>query len=187
MSYILDALNKSEQERQKGRVPDLKTVHTRPKRTSLPWTGILLLVVIVGIAGYGWLWLNGSLSAPQTPVQTAAQDSDPAGDETPVSPAPASKPEQTQPVVSKVPVINEVSFEELPLSIRQQLPDLVFSSHIYADEPDFRMVSINGASYREGERLNDALRIITITEEGVVLRLQNYQFEMSVLRDWHSR
>ena len=77
-----------------------------------------------------------------------------------------------------------VRVNELPAHVQAQIPDLVFSSHIYADDPSFRMVNINGRMIREGDRLNNNLQLIQITEDGVVLQLDEHTFEVSVLRDW---
>ncbi|MGD0282230.1 MAG: hypothetical protein ABSB95_07705, partial [Dissulfurispiraceae bacterium] len=58
MSYILDALKKSEQKRRQGAVPDLLTVHDRPasetgKRVWWPYllSGALLLGAAMVTAG----------------------------------------------------------------------------------------------------------------------------------------
>ncbi|MCL5021985.1 MAG: general secretion pathway protein GspB [Nitrospirae bacterium] len=91
MSYILDALKKSEKERQRGTVPDLHAtqdvvVQTRKKH-------YLLLYLIVGAlllnAGLGTWWLarhpkGPAAAAPPTPTPSLAASS------APVPPAPAS-------------------------------------------------------------------------------------------------
>jgi len=60
MSYILEALNKSEQERQRGSVPNLQSVQvpTRPpvrKRTR--WIGLFIALLIVSAASFVY-WLQ---------------------------------------------------------------------------------------------------------------------------------
>lgn len=60
MSYILDALKKSEQERARGTIPDIKAVHhTRSaenKKTSY-WRYILLAVLLINATGLGfWIY-----------------------------------------------------------------------------------------------------------------------------------
>lgn len=58
MSYILDALKKSEQERARGTIPDIKTVHQpRPveyKKTSA-WPYIVLIVMLLSAGGLGFV------------------------------------------------------------------------------------------------------------------------------------
>jgi len=70
MSYILDALKKSEKERQRGSVPDIltlqKAVHgQKRKRRLLP---SLVLGVLILSAGLLTGWLIGSLKKPLATV-----------------------------------------------------------------------------------------------------------------------
>ena len=60
MSYILDALRKSEAERQQGRVPDLgqqfQLIH-KPPRRRVPWVALLVLALTLNAAVLlVWLW-----------------------------------------------------------------------------------------------------------------------------------
>jgi general secretion pathway protein B len=41
--------------------------------------------------------------------------------------------------------------------------------HVYYDDPSRRLVFINGSKYREGERIDDGLRVAEIVPDGVVL------------------
>ena len=69
MSYILDALNKSEEEKQQHRTPSLNTIHQKPnrKRTqNRSWTAILSLLILMNLVGL-MIWLfffSGSSSRP---------------------------------------------------------------------------------------------------------------------------
>jgi len=221
MSYILDALNKSEQERQDRRAPNLGTVHHGPKAASgyrKDWlAGILILVLINSALVFYWLSRQASPQAApsaQPPLsQRAAPQpapSQPASSQSAISqavsrPAPqpqVAAPEQGQdvapaigmlitpndmrraPSAATTPADKAVPISELPLQVQRQIPDLVFSSHIYSDDSSFRMVNIDGRSIREGEMVNEQIRLERITEEGVILTYQDYTFEVSVLRDW---
>lgn len=70
MSLILDALKKSEAERQRGQVPNLlspsptATVHHRTqKKSTLPW--IILTAVLLAVLIFGYLFMkSGSREAP---------------------------------------------------------------------------------------------------------------------------
>ena len=44
-------------------------------------------------------------------------------------------------------------------------------------------MTINGVRYAEGDRV-EGMRLDEITETGVVFRLEDYRFEVSVLADW---
>ena len=72
----------------------------------------------------------------------------------------------------------------LPTNIQRQIPDLKFSSHLYADDSSFRMVNINGNMFHEGDIIAEGIQLERISEEGVVLNYLHYTFEISVIRDW---
>lgn len=80
MSYILDALRKSEQERSRGKLPELNRFGDPDKRVSGQhrWAWIIgAALVLTNVVGVG-IWL----SRPDTPVASA--DIDPASAATPV-------------------------------------------------------------------------------------------------------
>jgi len=201
MSYILDALNKSEQEREKGRTPNLKTVHeTRPSKKSLPWSLIFVTLTLAAVSLMAWYFYSG-LTVPDAHATkvtnlSAPSAQSPAAD----SPIPKAVPEPQSPVkqmpapsftagesVSGMGLVRtRIAFHELPEAVQIALPDLVFSSHIYAEDASLRMVNINSSSFKEGEAVSSGLLIAAITEDGVAFQFQGYEFEMSVLRDWHS-
>ena len=232
MSYILDALNKSEQERQGQQTPGLQTVHRPPpgKTTSrFPLLVVVGLFAAINIAGIGY-WLtsqnnsaadstSANTGTPEQPAQQSVQSapqSAPLTNQMPErteivasqeqtavsrSPAPESRqdpaPQTIQTVdqgtlitpetafVSETNTIsNTVRITELPVNVQRQIPDLVFSSHLYSDEASFRMVNINGKMRREGDMIANNLKLIEVSEEGVILGFRHYVFEVSVLRDW---
>jgi len=116
MSYILDALRKSETERRQGRVPDLgqqvQLIHRpRKKRVSPALWISLALLVNAGVLGYVF-WpgfppkqppLNAVTTAPEpaTAVRPPAPDKPVAGTGNPVD-APA-RPPASDPVAAPVP------------------------------------------------------------------------------------
>lgn len=84
MSYILDALKKSERERQRGEVPDVMTVQNSPavqqKRRRM-WPYVIATVLLLSSGVFVWqlpLWRSEkpvtapqSAAAPDPPVRTA--------------------------------------------------------------------------------------------------------------------
>ncbi|PVY78270.1 general secretion pathway protein B [Tamilnaduibacter salinus] len=77
------------------------------------------------------------------------------------------------------------SLNEMPLSFQRGIPDLRFSSHVYASDPDARRVMINGHYLRPGDRFS-GVRVEGITENGVVLFADGERFRVGVVRDWSS-
>jgi len=240
MSYILDALNKSDEERQRDHVPNLKTVHRKATGKSArrfdAWRGLIvaLLVANLGLA-LAWLYTSvedrsvtpaagttesavapssteGATAAPpnaepiappddaasRTPLdanrgdgmepaaavsgQAAAPVAETAADVAPGSEIIVPRPQGA--AVAEIDPATLPGVLDLPTDIQRQIPDLTFASHIYSSDPRSRLVSINGRLSREGDRVAGNLRLLAITEEGVVLEFGSYRFRMSILRDW---
>lgn len=73
---------------------------------------------------------------------------------------------------------------ELPASIRDTLPAIAISAHIYDEKPASRMVIINNRVMREGNYINDSLRIEEITKNGLILSSAGTRFFMSPFDSW---
>jgi len=107
MSTILDALRKAEQERDLGKVPDLRSFHAVP--ASAPrrgWPGVVLGVVLINAVVLAWLLGRGSLFAgPVAPPAASAMGDSPAVT------APAATPPAPAPVVATAhsPAMAEVA------------------------------------------------------------------------------
>lgn len=76
------------------------------------------------------------------------------------------------------------SLAELPGDIRASMPSLAFSFHVYASDPSRRTIIINGRRLREGQALNDAMRLRRITPDGVVMAYRNYDIALPVINQW---
>lgn len=86
---------------------------------------------------------------------------------------------------SSVPAVSYMpKLEELPSGLRQQVPDMTFSSHMYSSMPRFRSVVINGTRVREGQAIGNNLQINEITETGVILSINGTPFQVDVLGKW---
>jgi general secretion pathway protein B len=200
MSYILDALNKSEEEKQQHRTPSLNTIHQKPnkKRTqNRSWTAILSLLILMNLVGL-MIWLfffSGSSSRPtlsrtqpdvsSSPVSTAPSR------RTPSSVAPSvTPPELTSSKSGRAQISPSVSLEKplesaaVPDLINQEIAAIRFSSHIYASDADLRMVVINGQPLRENARFGSALELSQITEDGVIIQYQDHSIPVNVLSQW---
>ena len=180
MSYILDALNKSEQEQKSRQVPGLDSIHDsrawRKQAAKKPFGWFFaVLAVLGGLILFYWTTLNESLvPSAQTSIGTDPKP------EKAITPAETHK---NLPVEVTAPA-ELVSIAELPLAVQREIPDIIFSSHIYADDSALRMVNINGQNIREGDTITDGIKLVEISEEGVVLGYRHYTFAMSIIRDW---
>ena len=242
MSYILDALKKSEQERGHGNVPDVQTVHSsslnyRNDKKAL-WPYILIFAVMLNLLAIGYFIINkespaempqpipesvnriqasthdtantvaqdqpaapvsivdesiqlqGSKTSPVSTATTAglsareaAQQTEPATKETPV----ASKTLTKRPEPQAVPANDSqdiIDFHELPESIKQQIPTITISAHVYSSNPLQRSIVINNNFMEEGEYILDDLVLHEITRDGAVFNYRGTLFNYGVVSGW---
>ena len=239
MSYILDALRKSDQQRQRGSTPTLLTVQTTPTNPGRPrylLNGVIAAVLISAGILVGWLqpWQNeraepvasspaasgstrdvpptsyGSAESPGRPQQealrqppTAAVEAEnpptrvtltqqePAfADDSSASPQPA--PDTQSAATGLLPVKpgatakasdeaeKVMALNDLPPTIRREIPAIAIMFHAYSSDPAERRVMINGNMTKEGEALADGLGLQQITPDGVILVYKGYRFHHGV-------
>jgi general secretion pathway protein B len=199
MSFILDALRKSDAERQRKSTPGFADIpDARDRRQSPRWVwvvGGLLAVNLVVLA----VVLFRPDSAPPAAVPaseqaTAANANDGAGADRSfsefVAEAKRSRPEpvrqsaapprraidETEPAATPVerPAAGRISqtystFNSLRADGTLQLPDLHLDIHVYSDQPADRFVFINMKKYKENSTLTEGPGVREITPDGVVL------------------
>jgi len=205
MSFILDALKKSEAERQQQSGAELAGIPTTPGTPPIPrwlWVvGSLLAVNLVVLLG---LLLKPDSVVTELPPPTQAQATDPQtatalpSFEEQVATAQRNPPEQQaghltieqpEPIVGIIrpDLISQnpsaVAAEDLYPSILEvrasglsNLPELHLDIHVYSAEPKDRFVFINMAKLHEGSQLAEGPVVSEITPDGVVLRHQGQLF-----------
>ncbi|MFC1589017.1 general secretion pathway protein GspB [Pseudomonadota bacterium] len=211
MSYILDALKKSEQDRGNGSIPSVQTVHSsslnyhQEKRALWPWILIAVLIANVAILVYflkpdmNAQNVTANSDAPEKnnnaiPLQnkTAAENySAPAVVTTPPI---ATATEQTAPVTDNHIITNEttlvatpaqlIDIDELPANIRQQIPNMVFSAHVYSSNPAQRSLVINNRFMEEGDTVDYDLVLLEITSHGAIFDFRGHRFSTGILSGW---
>ena len=240
MSYILDALKKSEQERGHGSIPDVQTVHSsglnyrNDKRTVWPY--ILIAAVTLNLLAITYFIINKeepvNNQATIPAVQTASSDNK---DKSSVANKPEQLPNQRldqqpqqqfkqtddtitavaskadkEPAISVAAPVEKsvkypdnnlsnsgrtnrqttdygtavVDFYELPESIKQQLPTITISAHVYSSNPLQRSIVINNNFMEEGEYVLDGLILYEITADGAVFNFQGTLFNYGVVSGW---
>lgn len=107
MSYILDALRKSETERRQGRVPDLgqqvQLIH-KPKKKSIP----VLVWVAIGLALNAailvWaFWPGDAVTGVQAPASPSAETSAPVAEVKPATSVPEPATSEPEPTLTPPP------------------------------------------------------------------------------------
>jgi general secretion pathway protein B len=202
MSYILDALKKSDQQRQRGATPTLPSAQATtvaPKQSFSVYYGVLAAVLLCAGIAIGWLhpW------QAEQPVHAAEPFARPAISNPnqasltprPVQPVMDEKPEQKFPAPNQAPTFTPTEpvkpvtadqeqkatpFAELPLAIQQEIPDMKIQLHSYSNKSVNSIVSINSRMMKEGDSLAPGLKLEQITPDGVVFSYKGYRFQRGI-------
>lgn len=195
MSYILDALKKSDQQRQRGAIPPLPTAQVTvaaPQRKMTSFYGLLAVALLGAGVVVGWLRPWQSAQPPAVPASVAVEVPVPVAQQNAPLPAPTdtvSKAEvasAAEPVQKKSPALSEaaqqqvIPFNELPLQIQREIPEMKVQLHSYTKTPSERLVSINDIRLREGEPLMSGLRLEQITPDGMIFSYKGYRFQRGI-------
>lgn len=152
MSFILDALKKSENERQRQVGPSLADVPVRRKKNERPWWAFAiaaLLVVNLGVLAVVLLRSGGAADARPIPV------SEPTGAAPSVSVPRQTAPEPTPsvsspPSVATSPAVRSLADEALPENLPEPVetaaPDLSVAANVPAGPPIVRPIDAPSVS-----------------------------------------
>lgn len=185
MSLILEALRKSEAERQREGAPsvamELPPVPARGGVSTPGWVWPTLAIVVVGAVLAGWLGIRAgkgghttdpaaqAAPAGATPPAAAAAHAPPPSVATP-PPAPPAPSASLRPVPAPAPAITpraEDSEDAPPISATG-LPAVKLSMHMWDADPGKRFVILDGQRMGEGDR-NGSVQVIAIRRDGVII------------------
>lgn len=196
MSFILDALKKSETERQRQDAPGIADVPEATESRSTPrWLWLLVALLAVNLAVLVGLMVRpDAVTAPppetlareepepaepvrEAPAEAAPQ---PAADESPAveqAPQPVRERPASQATVrpaaappARVPASRPLhTYDEVRANGTLVLPDLHLDILVYSEDPSSRFVFVNMTKYQENATLAEGPVIREITPEGVVL------------------
>jgi general secretion pathway protein B len=202
MSYILEALKKSDQQRQRGTTPTLQAAQLTvlaPQRPMSVYYGLFALVLLAtGITSgitIGWLrpWQPQSMpvktetvAPPQQAAPALPVTPDTSGDtaQSYRSARIAAEPVAAAPVRDKPASVAQdnqaIPLSEFPPHIQHEIPAMEVQLHAYASVPGERLVSINSIRLREGGSLMAGLRLEQITPDGMIFSYKGYRFRRGV-------
>jgi general secretion pathway protein B len=213
MSYILDALKKSEQERGNGNIPGVQTVHSSSlnyNNKKAYWPYILIAAVLLNLIAIIYFVFDKENKTAVEPVVTADQTT------TEIISAPVKVIEQTQeenkqtvhttatekpitlnnvetssekqiaPAASREMTSNNtiVEYYDLAEHIKQQLPKIIISAHVYSSNPVQRSIVINNNFMEEGEYVLDDLVLYEITRDGAIFSYHETLFHRGIVNTW---
>jgi len=206
MSFILDALRKSENERQQSAVPGISSVPAVVHRHQMPkWTLGVISTLSACVLLLAWAWLRGVGStdpvtvtvAPPEPAfraEPAPRLAGPATDQVrslamearqadtdaassaPLGTSPAINDSAPSASASPTIIATPVVTMAEIQATGNLLPELNMELHVFSSSPTERFVFINSAKYREGESLPEGPRLEAITEEGAILSYRQQSF-----------
>ncbi len=195
MSIILDALRKSEHQRQRNASPDLAGHRVKQKSTGrTPWLAIILVLLVLNAVLVATLWLRPAEQpkttatatqtrpAPYREARRPVEQPSPSAAVIPPStvaqatpPAPATTAAAPPPSADK----SLPSLETLQLEGVISLPPMRMDLHVYDPAPAERFVFINMKKHTEGSTLQEGPVVEEITPEGVILTANGRRFIMS--------
>ncbi len=73
---------------------------------------------------------------------------------------------------------------DLPLTLRQQIPSLKYGDHSPVGRSADRQVVLNGNIYKQGDTVVPGLRLVEISEPGIVLEFEGERFRLSAYNSW---
>ena len=205
MSYILDALRKSDHQRRLGTTPTLGAAPpaaittVQPGLTQKGWLWAVAAIVLVS-AGILLSWLLSEKNATETaPVPDSYQSARPSGAPTfappPASPVPApalaAEAEPPPPRAPQTAAVPAPAAESAPADLAETTPvatpalpreiaDLSISFHVYSTTPAERRVMIDNLLLRQGDALPSGMKVEQITADGVVLGFHGQSFRRGV-------
>jgi general secretion pathway protein B len=205
MSFILDALKKSETERQQQGGSDFANVPSSVEPAGAPrWLWVLGLLLAVNLAVLlGVLLRDDAPQVDTPPAQQSAPQQPAAADdsfserirearerESAARTSPATQPEPAAETVVETPPAAPVAArpqpdytlealptaDELRANGMVQMPSLHLDIHVYSTKPAERFVFINMVRHREKSRLAEGPVVQEITPEGVILDYSGTRF-----------
>lgn len=197
MSFVLQALQKQEAAGDPAAAVSLAQGTAQRRRHRL-WMGLFAVAMAVNAGLVVWVfgvpgWYAATPAEP-TPVRTQASVSAAPPAPQPSAPTAAPRPEPaaqaradeaalaaTAP--AEPPAPRRVTLQALPTEVRQRLPGIAFSTHIYSEDADLRAIVANGERLTEGERIR-GLEIVEINESGVLLAFERYLVQFPIAGDW---
>jgi hypothetical protein len=188
MSFILDALRKSENSRLRQNHPAVFSHRSAEQRHRLPvWAMVLIALLAINLLVIAFLLLQSTATESDTPAEIVAPSPVARTPIAPLAPAsslpPGSPPAPattTAPPPTRSSHSSGVITRNDLLARGTSLPTVDVNMHVYDANPSMRFVLLNGQRLKEGESSKEGLLLERITPEGVVLRYGNNTFAVNL-------
>lgn len=193
MSYILDALKKSERQRRSRSEPVFHRGGQGAGGGHGLAVGAVVVVAVLVVAVAATLLRSGESVPELTAIVVPAEPVAAAGVEKPVPPAPpVTAPASPVPTVAprtstNVPlgratqVIDPESvpfLTAMPVEFQRDLPPLAVNIHVYSPDQSQCILYINNRQYHRGETMENGVQVMDITPDGAVLQYLGQSFKL---------
>jgi general secretion pathway protein B len=181
MSFILDALRKSESERQREAAPTLTRAPLAPHRRRTPvWTWAVIVGLSLALLALGaTLWLDTrdqDMLAPATVTEMPTGIRNPGAGIAPPPPVPVPAATQPQAVLEPVTDAPPRAIAELA-ALNPALPDYELDFIAYdGSDPAQSSAWINGRRYFSGENIGNGVMLAEVGPDSVILSYQGARF-----------
>lgn len=195
MSFILDALRKSENSRLRQDHPAVFSHRLAPVRRRWPTWGLVLIALLsLNFGVVVFVLLRETLNDAEAPMSSAAPAivAVPRGNDpfAPIATPPplVATPMPTTPIAAETLASPTKSINSTTTAATRDdllarvanLPTTDLNMHVYDANPQLRFILLNGQRLREGESSREGLAVERITPEGVVLRFGNQTFAVNL-------
>jgi general secretion pathway protein B len=197
MSYILDAVKKSDRERQRQFASNLVAPHPEfrarqgdgPRAAAWLMAGSLAVASAVGGALLAMNWrgaqeaFDGFHADAVAPAQTTAPRPAPTvAGETPAA-------SQSEPASAPAPAVEDITAPAVGLSELWELTEaeqrylgaLDVSLHVHSTDPAQRTVIVNGLRAGEGQSLGQDIRLLEITADGLIVEFRGRHVHLATV------
>ena len=204
MSYILEALKKSQAERQLGELPSIHAPQVQlhdaaasgAARRAPVWLALGGVTVAVAAALLLWQpWQAAATPAPAVPAPapvTVPVPVPPAATAAPVHHArPVAEPKQETPgqaapaapvpaPPTPAPAAEETvpAMRDLPEPIQRQIPPVAIGGYIYSKNPADRLLLIDKVLRHEGEELAPGLVLEKLQPKAAIFSFKGYRYRV---------
>ncbi len=205
MSFILDALKKSESERLRKNAPGIASIpESGRQKSSSRWMWLVLALITVNLVVLAGLLIKVKQETvtAETPAATTIKEArsaapsltpieetvDAVKDE-PVVPITTTAETLTSPEISDRTSIAPASapqpgtvdrgfetFDDLRANGTLALPDMHLDIHVYSGTAEDRFVFVNMSKYKENATLSEGPVVSEITPDGVILSYRGTSF-----------
>ncbi len=203
MSYILEALKKSQAERQLGSAPTISAVPVGAAPAAAGaasrrpvWIALAAVGLAAGLALLAWR-LMAPAAAPVAPAASVVVVHTPAAVAPPLAVVPPSSPPPPPPKPAARPPVAPASaaapvaatppaadderlplLREMPEAIQRTVPPLVFGGYMYSKNPSDRLLLIDKTLRREGEEVAPGLVLEKLLPKAAVMNFNGYRYRV---------